>query len=81
MVDVNSKLTALETRQCRDELQRLAARLSDYERQYERSSAEFYRRFRAGDLGDDMDFVEWSIFWDMRQAAETRLAGLIKQTP
>lgn len=73
------KLIALEVKQCRDELQRLAARLSDYERQYEMSSDEFYRRFRAGELGDDMDMVEWSIFWDMRQATEKRLAGLAKQ--
>ncbi len=73
------KLIALEVKQCRDELQRLTTRLSDYEQQYHMPSDEFYRRFRAGELGDDMDMVEWSIFWDMHQAAEKRLAGLVKQ--
>ena len=34
------------------------------------TSDEFYRRFRAGKLGDDMVFVEWSIFWEMCQATE-----------
>ncbi len=45
------------------------------------TSDEFYRRFRNGELGDDMDLVEWSIFWDMYQATEKRLAGLVKQAP
>ncbi len=73
------KLVALEVKQCHTDLQRLAARLSDYEQQYHMTSDDFYRRFRNGDLWDDMDFVEWSIFWDMHQAAEKRLAGLVKQ--
>jgi hypothetical protein len=34
------------------------------------TSDEFYRRFREGTLGDSMDFVEWSIFWEMYQATE-----------
>jgi hypothetical protein len=55
------------------ELGCLAARLSAYEQQYEMTSDEFYRRFRNGELGDSVDFVEWSVFWDMRQAAEKRL--------
>jgi 3-methyladenine DNA glycosylase AlkD len=42
------------------------------------TSAEFYQRFRSGELGDDMDFVEWSVFWDMRQATKRRLNELTK---
>jgi len=76
-----SKLIALEAKQCRAELQRLTARLSGYEQQYQMTSDEFYRRFRSGELGDDMDWVEWSVFWDMRQATEKRLADLVKQLP
>ena len=52
------------------ELRRLAARLSAYEQQYRMTSDEFYRRFRAGILGDSIDFVEWSIFWEMYLATE-----------
>lgn len=73
------KLIALEAKQCRTELQRLTARLSDYEQQYHMTSDDFYQRFRKGELGDDMDLVEWSIFWDMRQAIEKRLTSLLKQ--
>ena len=55
------KLIALEIARCRTESQRLVARLSAYEQQYHMTSDEFYRRFRNGELGDDMDLVEWSI--------------------
>ncbi len=52
------------------ESRRLGARLLAYKQQYGMTSDNFYRRFRAGILGDDMDFVEWSIFWEMYQATE-----------
>ncbi len=45
------------------------------------TSREFYERFRTGELGDEMDFVEWSVFWDMRQATQQRLDSLVKQAP
>ena len=73
------KLIALEIEQARVELQRLEPRLFAYEQQYNMPSDEFYRRFRAGALGDDMDFVEWSVFWDMSQATRRRLEELTRQ--
>lgn len=76
-----SKLVSLEAGQCRTELQRLAARLTIYEQQYGMTSREFYQRFRTGQVGDEMDFVEWSVFWDMHQATQKRLDNLIKQAP
>lgn len=76
-----SKLISLEVSQCRAELQRLTARLTTYEQQYAMTSQEFYQRFRSGELGDEMDFVEWSVFWDMYQATQKRLDGLVKQAP
>ena len=73
------KLIALEIERTRAELQRLETRLSMYEQQYNMISREFYRRFRAGELGDAIDFVEWSVFWDMHQATLRRLDELTKQ--
>lgn len=61
------------------DLYRLDERLAAYEKQYAMSSAEFYRRFRVGELGDDADMVEWSAFWEMRQATQKRLAELTKR--
>ncbi len=49
--------------------------LAQFEQQYGMSSSEFYRRFESGDLGDAMDFFEWSGLWELRQ----RLAGQINQ--
>ena len=72
-----SKLIALEVSQCRAELQRLITRLTVYEQQYGMASGDFYQRFRSGELGDEMDFVEWSVFWDMRQAFVIRHSSLV----
>jgi hypothetical protein len=74
------KLIELEADRSQVELQRLEARLSAYEQRYNMASDEFYRRFQCGELGDDMDFVEWSVFWEMHQATKRRLEELTKRT-
>jgi hypothetical protein len=38
----------------------LMAELRKYEQQYGMSSQVFYDRFRAGELGDALDFVDWA---------------------
>jgi hypothetical protein len=73
------KLVHLETDRIRTELDRLTLRLNAYEEQYLMKSDHFYPRFMAGEMGDDMDFVEWSIFWDMYQAELGRLSELGQQ--
>jgi len=40
------------------------------------SSEDFYRRFRTGELGDEIDFVEWSVFCEMYQAILEQLKML-----
>lgn len=75
------KLLSTEVAQARNELCELEARLAAYEAQYEISSDAFYQRFRAGELGDDIDFVEWSVFYDMRQSILERLRMLGEPTP
>jgi len=70
------KLLAAETEQALAERRDLEARLSAYEEQYGMTSEEFYRRFRVGELGDAMDFVEWSVFYEMSQAILQRLEVL-----
>ena len=67
------KLLAAEAERALAERRDLEARLSAYEKQFNMSSQEFYRRFRAGELGDGMDFVEWSVFYEMYQAIRQRL--------
>ena len=70
------KLLAAEAERALAERRDLEARLSAYEGQFNMSSEEFYRRFRAGELGDGIDFVEWSVFYEMYQAILERLEVL-----
>jgi hypothetical protein len=37
---------------------------------------EFYQQFKAGKLGDEVDFVEWSAFYQMWSDLQARLALL-----
>ena len=75
------KLLSTEVAQARNELRELEARLAAYETHYAMSSDAFYQRFRAGELGDEIDFVEWSVFYDMRQSIAERLQILGEPTP
>lgn len=70
------KLVNLESNRIRAEVERLTARLQVYEEKYGMKSDQFYPRFMNGELGDEMDFVEWSIFWEMYQAELGRLSEL-----
>ncbi len=67
------KLVEMETARLADEAARLRDKVSAYERRYGMSTEDFYARFRAGELGDSMDFVEWSVFRDMYRNTEKRL--------
>ncbi len=47
-----------------------------FEQRYQLSSVEFYQQFKAGKLGDEVDFVEWSAFYQMWSDLQTQLALL-----
>jgi hypothetical protein len=47
------------------QIQELETDLQVFEQQYQLSSEDFYRQFKTGQLEDDIDFVEWSIFYEM----------------
>jgi hypothetical protein len=70
------KIIELERANARRELDELQERLKRFERQYQISSEEFYRRFRAGEMGDAIEVVEWSIFYDMWESVRSRLEVL-----
>ena len=59
------KLVGIEQARVEQELARLQERLGKFEEQYLISSAEFYRQFRTGEMGDEADFFEWSAFYQM----------------
>ncbi len=70
------KILALERAAARREYADLRERLQAFETRYQMASEEFYRRFRAGEMGDAMDVVEWSIFYEMWESVRARLAVL-----
>lgn len=57
-------------------LKRLAPRLLEYEKQHGMSSSTFFSLYRAGELGDEMDYFEWNVLYKMRLDSEKRIAIL-----
>jgi hypothetical protein len=59
------KLLDRETSRLISQKARLEQQLADFEQRYSLSSEEFYERFERGELGDAMDFIEWSATYEM----------------
>lgn len=59
------KLVGIEQARLEQELSRLEEKLAKFEAHYQRSSAQFYSLFQAGEMGDEADFFEWSAFYQM----------------
>ena len=70
------KLLAREIANIRDLQKRLQDQLSEFEAQYDLKSDAFYQQYQNGDLGDEMDFIEWASTVDMMEKATQRLAVL-----
>ncbi|MGB3311306.1 MAG: hypothetical protein WBG32_21960 [Nodosilinea sp.] len=71
-----AKIIELERSHALQQASDLQAKLQAYETQYHIPSDTFYQQFNAGELGDSMDFVEWSVFYDMWQSVQVRLGVL-----
>ena len=57
---VLDKLLALVREQHLSRLKQYETDLKDFESRYRMSSDSFYEKFEAGEMGDSMDFFEWS---------------------
>lgn len=75
------KLLAYEATICRAHIKELQQDLAGFERQYELTSTEFYRRFQAGQTDDRMDFVEWASLVQMLENLQARLKLLTSDNP
>lgn len=67
------KIIAYEISNAQKEVAELHAELQVFEAQYKISSQDFNSRFRQGEMGDDVDFVEWSAFYEMWLSVQQRL--------
>jgi hypothetical protein len=67
------KLLHYEAEFSQEQLNQLQADMRQFENKYGLSSAEFYRRFQAGETDDRMDYVEWASMVQMARNLEARL--------
>jgi hypothetical protein len=70
------KLLDVTLGQHRQRLARYQRELREFETRYGLDSPTFYRRFEAGELGDAMDYFEWSGLWELYQDLKTRIERL-----
>lgn len=70
---VLDKAFAQEAAEEEELISQLRSDLNEFETRYGMDSSTFYKRFRAGEMGDAMDFMEWASLYDMHQNAIARL--------
>lgn len=70
------KLFALEREDSLQHLKELEQDLAVFEQQYGMDSSTFYARYSSGELGDQMDFIEWASLVQMAENLKKRLALL-----
>ncbi len=75
------KLLARETMRLIELKTRLEQQLAEFEKQYTMKSSDFNARFERGELGDAMNFVEWSATLEMVANLNKRLALLQEGPP
>ncbi|MDU9048800.1 MAG: hypothetical protein Q3M30_08100 [Candidatus Electrothrix sp. Rat3] len=68
-----TKLLAREQVRVHRLAERLRQGLQQFESSYKLLSEEFYIRYCRGDMGDEMDFIEWASTVEMLADAEKRL--------
>jgi hypothetical protein len=72
------KIIALETENIRKQLSDILSKIRRFEKQYEMTSEDFYRSYERGEMGDSVDFMEWSSLYDMSHLLEHHLALLTR---
>jgi len=73
------KLYEHEITEARRKLAGFAVELAEFEAQYEMTSAEFFQRFQRGEMGDAMDFFDWSAVVQMTNNLRSRLDLLTQE--
>ncbi|MFM6015715.1 MAG: hypothetical protein ACKPCI_04075 [Dolichospermum sp.] len=69
----NVKSSSLLANSIQQDILDLEQRLKNFETKYQMFSSEFYKEFTAGKLGDEIDFFEWSVFYEMWTNAQNNI--------
>ena len=73
--NVLDKLLDRERQVLRKQRDELNTELAQFEQQYALSSTEFYEKFKHGEMGDGIDFVDWVGAWRVYQTVLESLAA------
>jgi hypothetical protein len=60
-----SKMLAYKVQKYDKQIERLNRELRKFERTYKKKSHVFFEEFKAGGLGDEINFVEWSSLYQI----------------
>ncbi|GBO53295.1 hypothetical protein APA_1202 [Pseudanabaena sp. lw0831] len=71
-----TKIIELERANTLKQASELQSKLQAYELQYQIPSEIFYQRFSEGSLGDEMDYFEWGVIYELWQSVQERLQVL-----
>lgn len=51
--------------------------LNKFERKYNKTSEDFFKKFEKGELGDDKDFMIWAGIYEMQIESKKKLSKLL----
>ena len=75
------KLLAYEANISQEQLDELRSDVATFEAHYQMTSAEFFRKYQAGETDDRLDFVEWAAMVQMVENLQRRLELLSGELP
>ncbi|MEK6765868.1 MAG: hypothetical protein AABY49_06580 [Planctomycetota bacterium] len=61
-----SKMLDYKIQNYEEEIKRLNRELKKCERRYKADSSVFFKKFKEGRAGDDLDFIEWASLFQIR---------------
>ncbi len=68
-----NKMFKIELEMVKRELKQVMKALADFEKRYKMSSDEFLKKFSAGKLGDDREYIKWYAYKDTYNKLMDRL--------
>jgi hypothetical protein len=68
-----NKILIEEFKTIQQQIKEIKIDLDNFEQQYDIPSETFYQKFKAGKLGDSMDFIEWSASYQMYCSLQEKL--------
>lgn len=70
------KLLARERARLLELKTQLETQCRDFETTYRQTSTNFYQRYNNGELGDEMDYIEWAATLEMLKKLDQKLSLL-----